>query len=501
MVQIALNSGAYSSESYIANSQRSINLYAERNPEETKPTFPTTQYVRPGLLLLSNVGVIGAGRCLYRATNGDLYAVIAQRVYYIDPNWKYTQIGVVITNASTPAYMADNGTNIILVDGSAQGYTINLKTRVFTQITDPNFLGSTRVDFIDSFLILNNPATNQWYCTLSDTVTFNALYIGVKTAWPDNILCCVAIEREVWIFGPQKSEPWFNAGATPFPFQILPGIIIEQGCAAVYSVQKMDSNVYWLCQSPEGGRMVMQGNAQNVAHRISTHAIEKELLTYARVDDAIGSVYQIEGHSFYELHFPTADKTWAFDQATEQWFEDCSIDNNGVLHRARNTFTAYAYGKNLALDWATGQLYQIDQGTYTDNGMPIPWIRSFPHFTNELKYVTLSSIVADVSTGTRAGTGEVPVSFTSPWSAGFSTGFGPLSQVSSPTVNLRVSRDGGGSYGNNRPLGMTSSGRYRSMMRWRGNGLARDWVLEISSTAEMSGALNGAYIEPIPGGA
>ena len=196
MVQIALNSGAYSSESYISNSQRSVNLYAERNPEETKPTFPTTQYVRPGLLLLSNVGVLGFSRCLYRATNGDLYAVIGQNVYYIDPNWTYKQIGVVITNASTPAYMADNGTNIILVDGSPQGYTINLKTRVFTQITDPNFLGSTRVDFIDSFLILNNPGTNQWYCTLSDDVTFNALYIGIKTAWPDNILCCVAIERE-----------------------------------------------------------------------------------------------------------------------------------------------------------------------------------------------------------------------------------------------------------------------------------------------------------------
>lgn len=246
--------------------------------------------------------------------------------------------------------------------------------------------------------------------------------------------------------------------------------------------------------------MVMRGNAQNVAQRISTHAIEQQFLKYARVDDAIGSVYQISGHSFYELHFPTADKTWTYDQATDQWFEDCSIDNNGTLHRARNTFTAYAYGLNLALDWQSGQLYQIDLQTYTDNGQVIPWIRSWPHFTNELKYAGLEEVTIDVETGTRPGTGEA-TQFLSPWSLGFNAGFGPLTAVPTPTVALRLSRNGGAKYGNYRPKGMVSSGRFRSMMRWRCNGIARDWVIEVSSTAEMSGALNGAYIDPIAGGA
>jgi hypothetical protein len=242
--------------------------------------------------------------------------------------------------------------------------------------------------------------------------------------------------------------------------------------------------------------MAMRGTSNNVATRISTHAIEKEWLTYPRVDDAIGSVYQIKGHEFYELHFPAADKTWVYDAATEQWWEDNWIDVNGVLRRARNTFTAYAYGKNLSLDWATGQLYEMDPDTVSDNGNPIAWIRSFPHFTNELKYVTLAAVIADVETGTRPGTGDAG-QFFSPWSAGFSSGFGPVSQVDRPTINLRLSRNGGASYGNNRPKGRLSSGQYRSMMRWRGDGMGRDWVIELSSTAEMAGVLNGAYIDPI----
>lgn len=496
MVAIPLTSGAYNSESLIANEQRCVNLYPEKNPEESHPEFPTTHYVRPGLLKLGSPPIPGMARCLYGSTKGDLYAVIDQAVYYINPDWVFTLIGTLIAKVSTPASMADNGTDILLVDGSAQGYNISLGTRVFSQIADPNFLGSDRADFIDTFIILNKPNTNQWYCTLSGQIAFNALYIGVKTAWPDNVLCVVAIEREVWIFGPKKSEVWYNAGATPFPFNILPGVIIEQGCAAKYSPAKIDTNVCWLSESPEGARMVMRGNSQNVAQRISTHAIENEFLTYVRVDDAIGSVYQIKGHSFYELHFPTVDKTWAIDLETMQWWEDASIDINGVLHRARNAFTAYAYGKNVALDWATGTLYQIDQKTYTDNGQPIPWIRSFPHYTNELKYTTLAAIIVDVETGTRPNTGEIN-QFLSPFSSGFSSGFGPVTQVAAPVINLRISRDAGANFGNNRPKKMASSGRYRSMMRWRGNGLARDWVLEFSSTAEMSGALNGAYIDPI----
>ena len=217
MVAIPLRSGAYSSESYIANHQRAINIYSEKNPENTDPVFPVTQYVRPGLKLIKNPPQFVAGRCLFRSTTGFLFSVIGQNVFYINADFVFIQIGTLVSSSTKPCYMADNGTMAFLVDGSSQGYVITLPTSALpipsmSQTADPNFLGSTRVDFIDSFLIFNNPGTNQWYCTLSDTTTFNALFIGVKTAWPDPIQCVVAVERVVYVFGPQKSEAWYNAG-------------------------------------------------------------------------------------------------------------------------------------------------------------------------------------------------------------------------------------------------------------------------------------------------
>src|ERR1017187_10169301 len=113
MVAIPLTSGAYSSQSKIANAQRCINLYPEINPPETTPLAPVTHYPRPGLSVLSMPPAPGAGRCLYGATDGSLYAVIDQNVYYIDPDFKFNLLGMTLTPGTTPASMADNGNDVV----------------------------------------------------------------------------------------------------------------------------------------------------------------------------------------------------------------------------------------------------------------------------------------------------------------------------------------------------------------------------------------------------
>lgn len=500
MAPLPLISGAYSAQSLIADAQRSINLYPEKNPENTRPPMPVTHYPRPGLTVRGVPPVQGTGRCLYAASNGALYAVVGNNIYFINSDFVFTLLGVLQTPGNIPVIMADNGTTVMAVDGDQTADLITLGTNAFAFNGDPNFLGARGVDFIDGFLVMDVVGTNKWQSTLSQSVTFNLLYQGVKTASPDPIQRVICCERQVYLLGTRKSEPWVNVGSVPFPFAIQPGMIIEQGCAAAYSACKQDTNVYWLSQSPEGARMIMKVNAQNVAERISTHAIEAEFLKYARVDDCIADTYQIAGHSFIRFHFPTADKTWVYDQATEQWFEDNWIDNNGQLHRARNVFSAYAYGTNLGIDWANGTIYKIDPAAFTDAGQPIAHIRSFPHIINEMKYVNHVDFVADFETGTLPASDE-NLQITSPWSPGFSKGFGPLNVVDSPTLNLRYSNDGGNTWSNNRPKKMMSAGRYRSMMRWRGLGKARDRVYEVGWSAPMKTALQGAYYDAIPGAA
>lgn len=501
-MRVPILGGAYSSKSIIASAQRAVNLYPEFNPERSQSPVNVTQYPRQGRTLLGNgPAAPGTGRLLYTATNGDLYAGINQNIYYVDRDWKFNLIGGTVTPATTPMSMADNGQNAIIVDGSAFGYNVLLSARTMTQIGDPNFLGADRVDFIDSFLVMNKPATPDWYATLSNQVAFNALDFGTKTAWPDNIQTLITIERQVLLLGSYKGELWTNAGLSPFAFSIIPGNIIEYGIAAKYSLAKQDVAAFWVSQSPEGNRIAVK-LTQNGAVRISTYAIEAEWRTYPTVADAIGSCYQIEGHSYYKIDFPSAGKTWVYDLSLgdpPQWHEQGYIDQNGILRRMRDSFCAFAYDKNVCLDYSTGQLYEIDPQNFTDNGNPILCLRGLAHVIDNDKYdrMTFWRCMADIEVGTGTGTTNVPTA-ENPWSMGFSPGFGPQTMTVPPQMSLRVSRDRGESYGNAIMQPMGAAGRYRTVPTWNRLGYGRDIVLEMSWSTPMKTALQGVWLDMEP---
>jgi hypothetical protein len=513
MGRVNFKGGSYNAPSLIAAAQRCLNLIPEVNPESSQnPRSPIqyTDYQRPGLTLLNPCPNPGRGRGLYCATNGDLYAVVDTGVYYINPDWGWTLIGNLLVPGGNPVSMVDNGSNVVIVDGSANGNAVNLtaprppSAASFSLIGDPNFLGADRLDYIDSFFVLNQPATPNWYSSLSNQVSFNALDFGTKTAWPDNILTLAAVHRLVWLFGPYKSEIWFNAGGAAFPFQAMPGVIIEHGCAAKYSVATQDVAVYWLSQSPEGARMAMKGSPDLYAKRISTHAVEAEWKKYPRVDDAIGGCYQSIGHAFYLIHFPTADKTWAYDEATELWHERAAMDINGALHRTMESFYAFAYGVNVGLDFSTGALYAIDAGQYVDQSLvggnpaiaPIECIRSSAHFIGEkFERMEYPYIIADVEVGTEAGTGTNSY-VTSPWSLAFSNAFGPRAAGHKPQISMRLSFDRGASWGNKRTRSLGTEGQYDTIPTWWQNGEGRGMVAEFSWAEPMKIALNGMFTDP-----
>src|SRR5262249_8374142 len=123
VARLSLIEGMYQTRALIANAQACINLYAEKNAKDSPA--PYTFYVRPGYSRLLQAPVFGLGRGAYRASNGSLFVVIGQNVYYINANWQATLLGSIALGKSIIS-MADNGTTILMVDGTSAGYTIDL---------------------------------------------------------------------------------------------------------------------------------------------------------------------------------------------------------------------------------------------------------------------------------------------------------------------------------------------------------------------------------------
>ena len=499
-MRLPLNSGAYQNRALIAGAQRCVNLFPEQNPADITPEAPFTHYPTPGLKALGAPPVMGRGRGLFRLSNGDLYGIAGPNVYYIDANWNFTKIGQ-IADQFTPVSMADNGQSngnaAVLVDNSPLGYQVNMSSRQMAQIVDPTglFTGATRDDFFDTFFVFNQIKTNNFYISLSEQVAFNALNIASKGTFGDPIQVPIVCQRILYLVGTMTSEPWFDAADPIFPFEETFGQLIPHGTIAPYSVCTADVSVFWLSQDKDGRTIFLQIRGY-AAEKISTFALEDEWLTYPRLDDAICYTYQQGGHTFVVIHFPSADKSYGYDLATKQWHQRAWIDPNGKLHRERVAFHAFAYNTNVGMDWATGQIYALDQNTFTDAGQPRTYIRSFPHIVDEMKRITLNSFIVDLQTGTEPDTGE-ETQYLSPFSDGFSDGFGPLTKVDAPQIGVRFSKNGGASFGNWRLKSMISAGHSRPPLRWRGIGQGRDIVAEVAWSAPFSTGLNQAFFDAV----
>ena len=493
MARIPFIGGAYSAKSIIANAQRCINVYPERNSKDAPA--PITIYERAGFrpLVSAEDKVV---RGIYLATNEVGYCVIGQSTYRINADWSLTLKGTLLTPLTTPVAMQDNGIDLVICDGSPFGYIINLATDVFTQLVDPSglFKGATTVATIDTFTLFNIPGTEQWISTLSNVITFDPTYIASKSNYPGPLIGLCINRHEILLLGRFKSEIWYDAGNAQFPFAELPGASIEHGCIAPYSISTEDINAYWLGQDLQGQGIVFK-QAGYQTKRISNHALEFAIQQYSRIDDAIGYTYQQDGHVFYVLCFPTGNATWVYDASIgdpdQAWHQRAWTDANGLLHRDRSNCHAFINGKHVVGDWENGTLYHLDPNYYFDtvNGVDfgISRIRGLPHITTGLKLTSQGMASVDANGDTMQFK-----NFVVDMECGVAQ---PAADGSPAQISLLYSRDRGKTFGNAVMQSAGKPGEYLTQPQWQINGIARDMVFELQWSFNGPGAINGAWID------
>ena len=488
-MRIALTGSAYQARSIIASAQRQVNLFAEKNPPGSiidagqQAGSITTLYPAPGLLPLASPPAAGAGRGLYWASSDTLFYVCGATLYQVTPNWTLTALGT-IAPGTTPVSMADNGLTMGLFDGSANGYQVDLTTLAFSAINGAptpagnaptvastfvyGFYGSDRAAMLDGYLILNQPGTRNFYCTYNGEFVFDSLYIAAKNGFSDNLVAAVVNQRSLWLIGERTTEIWSDVGGATFPFAILPGPFVQQGCVAKYSIGQIGEVILWLSQDQTGTNVLLRTQGYSV-ERVSTHAIEAEWASYAAVADAVGCTFQQAGHQFYQINFPTGDRSWRYDLTSGEWHEAVWSDSNGAWHRHRAGCMAYAYGRVVVGDWETGALYALDPATFTDAGAPIVRVRGFPHIVADSDRVLYRSLILDMA----AGNSLAPAA---------------------PQVLLRWSDDRGRTFGNPVAGSIGATGNYLTSIQYNRLGMARDRVFEVSWDAPIDTALQGAFV-------
>lgn len=492
---------AYAAPDPNQDRQRAVNWYCEYS-QDGKSKTPVALLGAPGksevlnfALTTDGIAIPNTGGCrgVWVLPGGtDALWVVGQSVILTQMTVPATQssiaqfaryyIGDLLTN-SGPVCIRDNGPGgyAVIVDG-ANGYTYNIATQALAQITDPGFLGANRVAFIDGWLIFNRPDTQTFYTTgpTPYTITFPGAFFALKDSSSDNLITLMENNRELWLIGERTSEVWYDAGGANFAFSRIPGVAPQIGCSAAQSIARLGSSLVWLGKSERGENIVIKTEQYSYVD-ISTRAVEAAITSYPLVSDAIGFVYEEEGHLFYVLTFPTADKTWVYDQTasdaagTPQWHERASFNpDTGILHRDKSNCFANYQNIRMVGDFQDQKAYQMSRKVYVDGDTPLVAIRRTPYVWSkeDRRRMFVGSLQIDFAPG-----------------VGLSAG-----QGSNPHLMLRSSRNGGASFGTEFFVPVGKTGEYLNRAIKRRLGVSRNYVAEVRYTEPTNRDVVGATL-------
>lgn len=452
-----------------AVAQKRVNLYYELQQDKDRALM--VAYKVPGLdTAFVDFGSEPSRGVIWPPTSNYKFYVNRATLWQVDNVGSKTSVGTLNTSAGKVT-MAENGTQIVIVDGT-NGYVYNMSTGVFAQIVDADFPnGANTVTWIDGFFLVD-AANGQFYLSDYNDGTSWPGDFATAESNPDGLVRIIADHQDLILLGAQSTEFWSNTGAAAFPFERTPGTTQEWGLAARNSVAKFDDSIAGLVQNRLGQVMaaVLRGYRWQ---RISNHDLEAKWAAYGAFSDAVAYSYMQDGHAMYVVSFPIGGESWLYDGSTNSWTQLVTYG----LTRHRSEFGVNYLGKNYVTDYASGKVHRLNPTTFTDVGQPIRWELVGRHIFDGMRKMGVDAFQLDIETG-----------------VGLTSG-----QGSDPMVMLRISKDGGRTWGNERWRSMGKKGKYKQRVLWNKCGRARDFVFWVAGSDPVKTAILGAAILPRQG--
>ena len=362
--------------------------------------------------------------------------------------------------------MAANLTQLAIVSGGAlyvyDGTTLSL-VRFFDD-------GISRLPPFSSVTVLFNifvftvSGSNQWFFSnTGDATLINAANFSSAETSPDPILEVTTLSDELYFFGSRSTEPWDFTGSLTAPFQLAQGRTYIRGTAAQGSIVKLDNALFWVADDLS----VYRSSA--VPQKISTPFID-DVLRRARatIDQMYAFTVGIEGHRWYVMNLP--GESYAYDcQTTEwaQWGSTLPFQSDPAAFIGQ---TSAGEGADIFVGSAkNGKVWKLDASAKTDDGEPYEVIVSGAIWTTAGKQ-RLNSVGLQCVRG--VGNAAFP----------------------DPIVQMRMSKDGGRTFGPWLSAQLGKVGEYLIKAVWRGLGMVSqpgvllEWKVVDAVNFTVSGA-------------
>jgi hypothetical protein len=495
-MRIGMIGASYTARSTAVADEECINWFAE-TVESQGSIVPTEGYggksaqgVRayfgtPGLQSFCDLTPWGIPRASCLA-GGRLFVVAGAQLVEIASDGTPTARGTLGTPATGNASIVSNGIQIFIV-ASGQAYCFTLASNALLNVT--SMLAGTPIkgEYADTYFIVQIQGNKFQTSQLLDGTTWPGLQVNEVSVFPEDITSIICNHRELWVFGSAHAQPYQNTGSNEV-YDVIPGTLIETGCAATFSPCRVDNSVFWINQDERGARSAWRSQGYTPA-RVSTHAVEVDLATYADISGLTSYAYQDEGHLFWVLYIPGSPWSWTYDVVEGLWAKRAFWLTSIAEYEAHHSWNhVYAFGRHLVGSWKDPFLYQMHMpidnhnGSYSfvdDAGQPIRRLRRSPTVINEMEWIPFAKFAAD-----------------------FDTGLGPQPALQdgggndrAPQAMLRWSDNRGKTWSNEHIADCGKAGEYNMRVIWWRPGRSRYRVWELSVSDPIPWTLVDAYVE------
>lgn len=447
---VSLFGGSTRNKSLAVTAQRRLNCYYENRPDQDKSKVVI--FGTPGLVTQYTIGTKPIRAMVGTVT--ALYVVAYNQFYVLNP-----LTGAILFQGTIQTYfgavqIAASPTQVLIVDGIT-GYCYTIASLTLAVVSPWQASGALTICFCSGFFVAEQPKTQTfWVSNAFDGSTWNALSFAAASGNSDTILAVDQLNSNLICFMTQSMQFFVNEGSFPEPFIDLPSAANTFGLASYRSRVHCDGGILFLAMSTQGVVQAARLDGYNVTV-ISDADMESIWNGFPTIADAVALSYQRDKHIFYQITFPTANRSFLYDCSTHLWNEvQTGTSITPVRHTAN--LATYAAGTCLLSDYQNGNIYKMSDSAYTDNGVPIIREVITRHIFSNFNKIRISAIYLDMETG-----------------VGLTSG-----QGSNPQVMMQYSRDNGRTWSPERWASLGQIGQYLTRVIWRRLACARDYVFK-----------------------
>lgn len=292
-------------------------------------------------------------------------------------------------NCSLVACLPPNGDGQILIVGpdSQEGYVFEIVSNVFTVLneTTHGFLGGgSQCIFFGGRAFVIKKGTGQFQCSLPyNFLSWPADAFGTAEFDSDELLSLETNGNYLLLLGRYTGEMWVFQDTVPLP--VVPtNSTFRIGILAPQAHICFENDFYWFGGNAEGKGIVYKMSPGGEPTIISDYSIDRNISPLPNQYDAFMYAYQDLGHRFIFLTFGQGNRTFVYDISEGFWHEESTrLEPSGVFTCLPWESVIFHNNKLLGLNRLNGEISEIRDDLYTDNGSPIVLERKLPVFPNE----------------------------------------------------------------------------------------------------------------------